>query len=201
MLAIIRKQVEESVKVKQKLLEEKSVLESIEKAGAVIIDAFRNKHKLLLAGNGGSAADAQHVAAELVNRFYFDRPGLPALALTTDTSLLTSVSNDFGFDSLFVRQLEALGNDGDVFISLSTSGNSRNIIEALKICRGKKIKTIGITGLSGGEMRDYCDIVINVPSNDTPRIQEAHILIGHIICSIVEEEMFGSLNPFKRWKR
>ena len=168
-----------------------------DKAAQAIIHAYRAKHKILIAGNGGSAADSQHLAAEFVNRFNFDRPGLPAIALTTDTSILTSVSNDSGFNMLFSRQIEALGMEGDLFLGLSTSGNSPNIIEALSVCRKEKIFSIGLSGSDGGKMKDLCDICIMVPSDETPRIQEAHILIGHIICSLVEEELFIHLNPEK----
>ena len=193
----IRKQIEDSVAIKQKLLNDQAVLSGIEKTSAALVRAFRDNHKVFLAGNGGSAADAQHIAAELVNRFYFDRPGLPAIALTTDTSVLTSVGNDFGFENVFSRQLKALGNEGDVFIGLSTSGNSQNIIDALNVCKEKNILTIVLTGSSGGKMKDMADICLKVPSDDTPRIQEVHILIAHIICGIVEEELFGHLNPMK----
>jgi D-sedoheptulose 7-phosphate isomerase len=189
---IIIDQIKQSFNLKQKLLESAPLLEAIEKSSLAIISAFRGKKKLLLAGNGGSAADAQHIAAELVNRFGFDRPGLNAIALTTDTSILTSVGNDSGFDKIFARQADAFGNEGDVFIALSTSGNSANLIEALKTCRAKKILTIGLTGSTGGEMADLCDICIKIPSDNTPRLQEVHIMIAHIICSIVEEELFGS---------
>lgn len=193
----ILQQIQNSIKLKQQLLETPAVLSGIEKAASTIISAFRNKKKLLLAGNGGSAADAQHIAAEFINRFNFDRHGLPAIALTTDTSVLTSIGNDYSYDRIFARQLEALGNAGDVFIGISTSGNSRNLVEALKVCRKEKIETIGLTGSSGGLMKDLCDICIQVPSNETPRIQEVHSLIGHIICFIVEEELFGKNNPEK----
>lgn len=197
MQKIIKNQIKSSIGVKQKLIESPALLKEVERASLAIISAFRNKMKLLLAGNGGSAADAQHIAAEFVNRFNFDRHGLPAIALTTDTSVLTSIGNDYSYDRIFARQLEALGNAGDVFIGISTSGNSRNLIEALKICRKEKIVTIGLTGSSGGLMKDLCDICIQVPSDETPRIQEIHSLIGHIICFIVEEELFGKNNPEK----
>jgi D-sedoheptulose 7-phosphate isomerase len=192
MQKIIRDQIKSSVELKQRLLEMPHIIEEIEKSSLAIISAYNKRNKLLLAGNGGSAADAQHIAAELVNRFGFDRPGLSAIALTTDTSILTSVGNDSGFEKIFARQADALGTEGDVFIALSTSGNSGNLVEALKICRAKKILTIGLIGSTGGKMADFCDICIKVPSSDTPRIQEIHIMIGHIICSIVEEELFGS---------
>ena len=189
----IKNLIKDSIALKLKVLDQQSLLSDIEEATNAILAAFSNKHKVLLAGNGGSAADAQHIAGELVNRFYFDRPGLPAIALTTDTSILTAVGNDHGFSSLFARQINALGNEGDVFIGISTSGNSPNIIEALKKCREEKIFTIGLTGSSGDKMKDLCDICLSVPSDETPRIQEMHILIGHIICRIVEEKLFGHL--------
>jgi D-sedoheptulose 7-phosphate isomerase len=191
MQKIIRDQIKSSLELKKKLLELPHFTDEIEKSALAVISAYRNKNKLLLAGNGGSAADAQHIAAELVNRFGFERPGLNAVALTTDSSILTSIGNDSGFQKVFSRQADAIGNEGDVFIALSTSGNSENLVEALKICRTKKILTIGLTGSTGGKMADFCDICIKVPSNDTPRIQEVHIMIGHIICFIVEEELFG----------
>ena len=189
----IKNLIKDSIALKLKVLDQQSLLSDIEEATKAIIAAFSNKHKVLLAGNGGSAADAQHIAGELVNRFYFNRPGLPAIALTTDTSILTAVGNDHGFSSLFARQINALGNEGDVFIGISTSGNSPNIIEALRACREEKIITIGLTGSSGGKMKDLCDICLNVPSDETPRVQEVHILIGHIICRIVEAKLFGHL--------
>ena len=189
----IKNQIKASIALKMKVLDQQSLLSDIEEATKAILEAFKNKHKILLAGNGGSAADSQHIAAELVNRFYFDRPGLPAVALTTDTSILTAVGNDHGFSNLFARQINALGNEGDVFIGISTSGTSLNIIEALKECREKKMFAIGLTGSTGGKMKDLCDICLCVPSEETPRIQEMHILIGHIICNIVEIELFGHL--------
>lgn len=193
----IKIQIKKSIDVKQKLLESPSLLSSIEQATRAIIKVYQTSHKLMLAGNGGSAADSQHLAAEFVNRFNFDRPGLPAIALTTDSSILTSVGNDSGFDKLFSRQVEALGIPGDLFIGLSTSGNSPNVIEALSACRNGKIFSIGMTGAAGGRMKDLCDICIMVPSDETPRIQEAHILIGHIICSLAEEELFRHHKPKK----
>jgi D-sedoheptulose 7-phosphate isomerase len=186
-------QIKDSIALKMKALDHPSLVSDIEEATKAIIAAFTNKHKILLAGNGGSAADAQHIAGELVNRFYFDRPGLPAISLTTDTSVLTAAGNDHGFERIFARQINALGNERDVFIGISTSGNSQNIIEALKECKVKGILTIGLTGSSGGKMKDLCDICLCIPSEETPRIQEMHILIGHIICSIVEAKLFGHL--------
>jgi D-sedoheptulose 7-phosphate isomerase len=184
-------QIKNSVELKQKLLESQDVLSAIEAAANAIISVFRNKKKLLIAGNGGSAADAQHLAAEFVNRFGFDRPGLPAIALTTDTSILTAIGNDSSFDRVFARQIEALGTPGDIFMGISTSGTSHNLMEALNACKKQEIMTIGLTGIYGGHMKDLCDICIKVPSGETPRIQEVHILAGHIICNLVEEELFS----------
>ena len=193
----IKDNIKSSADLKQKLLESADILTAVERAAKALITAFRDNKKLLLAGNGGSAADAQHLAAEFVNRFGFDRAGLPAIALTTDTSVLTSIGNDSSFDRVFSRQIESLGQQGDVFIGISTSGTSPNLVEALNVCRKKKIKTIGLTGIYGGQMKDLCDICIKVPSGETARIQEAHILIGHIITSLVEEELFGGQNRGK----
>ncbi len=195
MQEIIKNQIKSSVDIKQKILDSPEIISGIENTSKAIISAIRNKNKLLLAGNGGSAADAQHIAAEFVNRFCFDRPALKAIALTTDTSVLTSVGNDTGFENIFSRQVEALGNEGDVFIGISTSGTSENIIRALHECRTKKIVTIGLSGIFGGPMKDLCDVCIKVPSDKTPRIQEAHNMIGHIICSLVENELFGREKP------
>ncbi len=190
-------QIKESVDLEQKLMESTEIISGIENSAKAIISAFRNKNKLLLAGNGGSAAEAQHIAAEFVNRFGFDRPALPAIALSTDTSVLTSISNDSGFEKIFSRQVKALGTEGDIFIGISTSGTSENIIRAFHTCRDKKIVTIGLTGIFGGPMKDLCDICIKVQSDKTPRIQEAHNLIGHVICSLVEEELFSQNKPVK----
>jgi D-sedoheptulose 7-phosphate isomerase len=194
MLERIKNQIKCAVDLSNQLLDNKLVIADIEKTAIKLTGALKNKRKILLAGNGGSAADAQHIAAELVSRFYFDRPGLPAIALTTDTSVLTAIGNDYGFDKVFKRQIESLGNPGDMFMGISTSGKSVNIMEAFRACRKQKIFTIGLTGSSGGTMKDLCDICIEVPSEETPRIQEMHILIGHIICYLVEEELFGKRN-------
>lgn len=188
----ITEQIQESISVKQKMLSDPELLQTIKDAAQMVTDTYRNNGKTLLAGNGGSAADAQHIAGEFVSRFYFDRPGIPSIALTTDTSVLTAIGNDYGYDKLFERQLQAQGNQGDVFIGITTSGNSANIINALQVCKEKGIKSIVLTGDSGGKTADMCDICIKVPSNETPRIQEAHILIGHIICCITEENLFSS---------
>lgn len=187
----IRKQIEESLNVKQLLLDDINIQKSIKESSDTCCKAIRNGNKILFIGNGGSAADAQHLAGELVNRFGFERPGLSAIALTTDTSIITSISNDYGFEKLFSRQIQAIGIKGDVLLALSTSGNSPNILEGINEAHNRGIITIGLTGLPGGKMSEQCDICIKVPSNDTPRIQEAHILIGHIICSMVEKIIFG----------
>lgn len=190
----IKQQISSSVAAKQALLNE-GMINIIKQSAQLVISAYQAGNKTLLAGNGGSAADAQHIAGEFVSRFYFDRPGLSSIALTTDTSVLTAIGNDYGYERLFSRQVQAIGNQGDVFIGISTSGNSPNILAALLECKSKGIKTIGLTGASGGKMAGLCDICIQVPSPETPRIQEVHILIGHIICYLVEEEIFGKLKP------
>ncbi|MBF7047544.1 D-sedoheptulose 7-phosphate isomerase [Campylobacter volucris] len=181
----------DSIKVKDEILNDENLINLIKKAALMIIQAYKNGNKTLLAGNGGSAADAQHIAGEFVSRFYFDRPGIASIALSTDTSILTAIGNDYGYENLFARQVQAQGNKGDVFIGISTSGNSKNILKALEICKEKEILSIGLSGSSGGVMNELCDICIKVPSSCTPRIQESHILIGHILCAIVEEELFG----------
>jgi D-sedoheptulose 7-phosphate isomerase len=190
-------QIEESISVKQQILDNTDLISRIEKAAQIIINAYHTNNKTLLAGNGGSAADAQHIAGEFVSRFYFDRPGLASIALTSNTSILTAIGNDYGFENLFARQIQAQGVAGDIFIGISTSGNSKNVVEALKMCKKIGITTIGFTGEKVGTMDSFCDICIKVPSPETPRIQEAHILIGHIICCLVEEEIFGHLKPVK----
>lgn len=187
---MILAQVEESIRVKQALLADGALMEKIAAVAGVMVDAYKAGHKTLWAGNGGSAADAQHMAGELVNKFTFDRPGLAALSLSTDTSIITAVGNDYGFDRLFARQVEAQGCKGDVFIGISTSGRSKNLVEALPACRAKGITAVAIVGANPCPMDDY-DYVIHVPSMETPRIQECQTLIGHILCYIVEQELFG----------
>lgn len=194
---IIRDQIHSSISVAQKIAVSEELVSVIGMAANSIIDSLRNKGKVIIAGNGGSAADSQHIAAEFVNRFCFDRESLAAIAITTDTSVITSIGNDSGFERIFSRQLGAVGKKGDIFIALSTSGSSVNIIEALKESRKKGIFSIGFTGASGGQMNDLCDIIIRVPSDETPRIQEMHILIAHIICSIVEETIFQKPDKIK----
>jgi D-sedoheptulose 7-phosphate isomerase len=182
----ISKQIRDSIEIKRELSED-TILEISEKA----VEIYRDGKKTLIAGNGGSAADAQHIAGEFVSRFYFDRPALPSIALTTDTSILTAVGNDYGYEDIFSRQIEANGVEGDMFIAISTSGNSKNILKALKVAKEKNLITVGFTGSSGGEMEELCDYILKVPSSDTPRVQESHILAGHIICAVVEKELFG----------
>ena len=191
MKAYIKEHFEESIKVKKQILENEALIGLIERVAKELIGAYRAGRKTLIAGNGGSAADAQHMAGEFVSRFYFDREGIPSIALTTDTSIITAIGNDYGYEKLFSRQVEAQGVKGDVFIGISTSGNSKNILEALKVCKKRGILSVGLTGESGGAMNELCDYCIKVPSTCTPRIQESHIVIGHILCAIVEEELFG----------
>ena len=190
MIDTIHAQVEESIRVKQALLADASLMEKITVIASLMVDAYHAGYKTMWAGNGGSAADAQHMAGELVNKFSFDRPGLAALSLSTDTSIITAVGNDYGFDRLFARQIEAQGCAGDVFIGISTSGRSKNLVEALPACREKGITSVAIVGANPCPMDDY-DYVIHVPSTETPRIQECQTLIGHILCYIVEQELFG----------
>lgn len=189
-LDIVKDQVSASANVKEQLLADETLLSKIAEAAEIVTNAYRNNKKTLFAGNGGSAADAQHLAGEFVSKFYFDRPGLPSIALTTDTSILTAIGNDYGYDRLFSRQVEAQGTEGDIFIGISTSGNSKNIVNALPVCRERGLFTIAMTGCKPCEM-DKFDLVIKVPSDETPRIQECQTLIGHIICCIVEQNIFG----------
>jgi len=163
--------------------------EKLELASLLVVETLKNGNKILLCGNGGSAADAQHIAAELTGRYKTERRGLPGIALTTDTSALTAIGNDYGYDRVFDRQVEALAQKGDLLIGISTSGNSTNIINALKVAREMGCKTLGLTGRDGGAMNELCDINLVVPSNDTPRIQEMHILFAHTICQIIDNEL------------
>ncbi|OOE93476.1 phosphoheptose isomerase [Salinivibrio sp. AR647] len=188
-LEYIHSYLNKSISVKQKLISSNEVLAQVSKVADLIIEAYRNGNKVIIAGNGGSAADAQHIAAEFVSRFFFDRPGLPALALTTDTSMLTAIGNDYGFDKLFARQLQAQSRSGDIFIGISTSGNSENIINAMNLTKDLGVTSVALCGESG-ELKDMVDYSINVPSTVTPYIQECHICIGHMICAIVEEVIF-----------
>lgn len=191
MIQMIRSLIESSIETKQKLLQDDKIAETVEEITKAIVAAFKNGNKLLLCGNGGSAADAQHLAAEFTGRFYKDRQALPAEALHVNTSYLTSVANDYSFDVVYSRMVTGIGNKGDLLIGLSTSGNSINIIKALEAAKEKGMITVGFTGQTGGKMKNMCDHLINIPSDDTPRIQESHILLGHIICQLAEEKYFG----------
>lgn len=191
MKAYISSEILRSMEIKRAIAKDRAILGLIEQAAGKMIEVYRKGNKIMIGGNGGSAADAQHIAGEFVSRFYFDRPGLPCIALTTDTSVLTAIGNDYGYEQLFARQIQANGQTGDLFIGISTSGNSPNVRRALEMCRAMGITTIGLTGETGGSMAALCDICIRIPSHETPRIQEAHIMIGHILCAIVEESIFG----------
>jgi D-sedoheptulose 7-phosphate isomerase len=180
-----------SIKLKQDILNNTVLIERIENAVDIIIAAYRNKGKVLLCGNGGSAADAQHLAAELSGRFYMNRPPLNAEALHVNTSYLTAVANDFSYAEVYSRSIEAKGFKGDVLVAISTSGNSENIVKAAHKAKEIGLTVIGFTGKYGGKLKEECSLMINVPSEDTPRIQEAHILIGHIICELVESKLFS----------
>ena len=172
------------------LADNDTITSTVEQVARRCCAALRAGNKILLAGNGGSAADAQHLAGELVSRLNFDRPGLAAFALTTDTSVLTAIGNDYGYDNLFARQVNAVGTPGDVFIAISTSGRSPNIVRALQEGRRKGLVTVGLTGSAGGEMPPLCDYCIRVPASETPKIQEGHIVLGHILCGLIECEIF-----------
>jgi D-sedoheptulose 7-phosphate isomerase len=187
----ITTELRKSLETLSAILAAPDMVELIEIVTGRCVTALRNGNKILLAGNGGSAADAQHLAAELVGRFSFDRPGLAAFALTTDTSALTGIGNDYGFERLFSRQVEAVGRPGDVFFGISTSGRSPNVLNALRVCRDRSIVTVGLTGQHGGEMPPLCDHCFRMPSTETPKIQEGHIVVGHILFGLVEREMFG----------
>lgn len=188
----IKDQIKKSYETKQAIYSNDVLLEKIVQVAQACVAIYKNStNKTILAGNGGSAADAQHIAAELVGRYGFDRPSLPSLALTTDTSNLTAIGNDYGYDKVFSRQLEGMGQKGDIFIGISTSGNSQNIINAFEVAKLKGITTVALVGRDGGEMAKMADMAIVVPSESTPRIQESHILIGHIICDIIEKEIFA----------
>lgn len=188
----IAEQITEANRVMSAMRTDDALFAAVEGAAAACIKCLRAGGKILLAGNGGSAADAQHIAGEFVSRFAFDRPGLAAVALTTDTSILTAIGNDYGFDKLFSRQVQALGNAEDVFICYSTSGNSPNILRALEEARKQRLVSVGLTGSRGGPMRELCDHLMAVPCSDTPKIQEGHLVLGHILCGLVERAMFPS---------
>jgi D-sedoheptulose 7-phosphate isomerase len=190
---LVRDRIQRSLHAKQKLLLDARFHDQIARVALQIVDSLRSGGKVLFFGNGGSAADAQHLAAEFTGRYLKERSALPALALSVNTSSVTAIGNDYGFDVVFARQLEALGNKGDVAVGISTSGNSRNVIRALEIAKLKSIYTVALTGASGGLLRNIADCTICIPSEETPRIQESHILVGHIICEIVEEKLLRDL--------
>ncbi|MFC0771449.1 D-sedoheptulose 7-phosphate isomerase [Terrimonas alba] len=183
-----------SIDTKQRVLEDELLLQTINNCVHKIVMAFKNGNKVLFCGNGGSAADAQHLAAEFSGRFYTDRKALPAEALHCNTSYLTAVGNDYSFDVIYSRLIDGIGQHGDVLIGLSTSGNSKNIIKAFETAKEKGMITIGFTGMTGGQLKSVSDYLINIPSADTPRIQESHIMAGHIICQLVEEKLFNTPN-------
>jgi len=188
---LIKNAIRDSIRTKQAILEDEAFLGKITEAAQYMITAFKSGNKVLFCGNGGSAADAQHIAAELSGRFYIDRPPLYAEALHVNSSYVTAVANDYGYDEVFARMVEASGKPGDVLVAISTSGNSNSILKTIAVAKSKGMKVLGFTGASGGKMKDSCDLLLNVPSSDTPRIQEGHILVGHVICALVEREMFG----------
>ena len=183
--------IQASINVKQKLLQSEELIDAIEKVVEVIVKAFQNGKRVYFCGNGGSAADAQHLAAEFSGRFYTDRKALPAEALHCNTSYLTAVANDYGYDVVYSRIIEGIGQEGDVLVGLSTSGNSKNIIKAFEKGRQRNMTTVGFTVDNGGSMRSWSDYLSNIPSKDTPHIQESHIMAGHIICQLVEEKYFS----------
>ena len=188
-IAFIEETIQQSIDLKSRLLQQPELLDRINNAGNRCIDSFRAGNRLLIAGNGGSAADAQHIAAEFVCRFKFERPGLPAMALATNYSMITAAANDYSFEDVFAREVEANGREGDIFIGISTSGNSANVLKAMQVCRQKGIFTIALAG-AGGAIQQAAELCLSVPSECTPRIQECHILIGHILCEIVENTLF-----------
>lgn len=183
--------IQSSIDVKQQLLNDALLLNTVQAVTDRITEAFRRDHRIYFCGNGGSAADAQHLAAEFSGRFYLDRKALPAEALHCNTSYLTAVANDYSYDAIYARLIDGLGQEGDVLVGLSTSGNSANIVKAFETARSKGLVTVAFTGLTGGLLKAHSDFLINVPSTDTPRIQEAHMLLGHIICQLVEAAYFN----------
>jgi D-sedoheptulose 7-phosphate isomerase len=180
-----------SIAVKNTVLRDETLLDTIKKVIEVIVAAFKNGNRVYFCGNGGSAADAQHLAAEFSGRFYIDRKALPAEALHCNTSYLTAVGNDYSFNDIYARLIEGIGEKGDILVGLSTSGNSKNIIKAFESAREKGMITVAFTGITGGQLKSVSDHLINIPSMDTPRIQESHILVGHIVCQLVEEKIFS----------
>ena len=188
--AVIRRNLSESIELKRKILSDEDMIGTVSEISEKIIETYRKSGKVLFCGNGGSAADAQHLAAELSGRYYYDRPPLNAEALHVNTSYLTAVANDYSYDEVYKRLVIALGKEGDTLIGISTSGNSKNVINALEQAKKLNMVTIGFSGNYGGEMKKYCDILVEIPSNDTPRIQESYMILGHSICDLVEQNIF-----------
>lgn len=189
----IKAYISASIDTKQKILADQNIQATIEQVAMLMVDACKANHKVLVAGNGGSAADAQHFAGELVSKFFFDRPGLPAFSLATDTSILTAIGNDYGYERSFSRQVQAVGTEGDVFLGISTSGNSKNIVAAVEEAKKKNIITVALVGQNDCILDTICDHVIKVPSSSTPTIQESHLMIEHMICAIIEDRVFGDI--------
>ncbi len=187
----IKRIISESISVKEEILGNENIIDKINKIVTVVTNVFQNGGRVFFCGNGGSAADAQHLAAEFSGRFYFDREPLFAEALHVNTSYLTAVANDYGYEYVYSRLIRAKGSRGDILFGLSTSGNSANIVKAFEQAKSQSVITIGMTGKGGGKMKNYSDYLLAVPSKDTPRIQESHILLGHIICELVEKKLFG----------
>mgnify|MGYP000683643669 CR=1 FL=1 len=188
--SIVERNLKESIELKQELLSDTSILQTVQDISTVIVEAYRKKAKVLFCGNGGSAADAQHLAAEFSGRYYYDRPPLFAEALHVNTSYLTAVANDYSYDQIYSRLIKAMGQQGDILVGLSTSGNSKNVIEGIRQAKVLGMTTVGFTGQGGGAMKNSCDYLIEIPSTNTPRIQECHMLIGHSICEFVEQALF-----------
>jgi D-sedoheptulose 7-phosphate isomerase len=184
---LIMTRIKEGIQAKEEILKDIQIIETI---AQVLIQCLRNGKRIYFFGNGGSAADAQHLAAEIVSRFYMERKGMPAEALSTNTSVITAIANDYSFNEIFARQIEAFGTKGDIAFGISTSGNSPNVLEAMKTAKEKEMITIGFTGQGGGKLKDKVDYCFCAPSKDTPRIQEVHITVGHILCEVVEREIF-----------
>lgn len=193
-MEFIKNYIEKSIETKRNILENEKTISQIRDVSLVIAESLKNGGKVLICGNGGSAADSQHIAAEFVNRFYYDRPGLAAMALTVDTSILTAIGNDYGYEKIFSHQVQAYAKKGDVLIGISTSGSSKNVVNAILEAKNKGVYTVGLTGGKKGLIFDNADVTINIPSAETPIIQESHIMTGHIICALVEKLMFSDEN-------
>jgi len=187
----ITTQIEKSISLKQGLLANKENIDTLIKIATDAVEKLKIGKKLIFAGNGSSAADSQHIVTQFISRYFFDRPGLRAIALNTDTAVMSALANDYGYELVYARQIEAIGYEGDFFFALSTSGNSANLVNAVDKCKTKGINTVGFLGNDGGRLKDLCDYSIVVPSKEAPRIQEVHLLLGHLLCSLIEEMMFG----------